>query len=228
MQKPFGEIDRLLLGALVRRLRRSGFAKSPLLPLDAATLGLALGMLPYVRNFRGHLLDWIRRFDWLPGAWKREARWVEHWNAGDLSVYAERQLKLWKKDQNGKERWISWWVEVHAPERGPSVWPPGQHIGVSLRVGVICNGNAAAEIALERMRAALGVPDSARHPDFQDAQDFNPGVYDKGAYHEVWWRVPFDPMDLKGTEERLRAAMADQARRLGPLVDGGFGTIEIR
>lgn len=219
------EVDQFLLNALSRRLRASGVAEDALQPLNEATLGPALRFLPYIKAFRQHLVAWFGGLSWLPGEWKREARYTS-WK--DLSVYAERWLKLNKKDKEDKARWVSWWLEVYAPEQGPEIWPPGQQVGVLLRVGVRLQGSAASEIALEPIRAALGAPSAANHPDFRASPGPRVTTFDSGAYHEVWWILTFNPMDLKGSEAHLRVAMAEQSCRLAPLVEGGLASIEVK
>jgi hypothetical protein len=217
------EVDKLLLGALGRRLRATGVASSPTLPMDPTLLGLALGTLPQIRLLREHLVAWFRSFSWLPGEWTREAR---HGSWVDLSVYAQRPFRLAKRRADGRDSWIVWWVEVFAPSSKYGRWPAEQGVGASLRVGFLFKGVATAEIALEPLRAALGLPAAERRSDFQPSpEEVEPvsGAY--GLVHEVWWLLQFDPTDLAGSEGRLRAAMADQARRVAPLVEGGLGAV---
>ncbi|MDP2314044.1 MAG: hypothetical protein Q8P41_14170 [Pseudomonadota bacterium] len=212
------EADRLLLGAFARHVRRVGVATPPLPRLDPAVLGLAVGSLGQVRALREHVLAWLRGLAWLPGGWEREARF-EYWM--EFSVYAKRWLTLATPGPDGKPRGVSWWVEVYAPARGGRVWPPGQGVGVALRVGVFLRGVATAELAHAELRAALGEPKALGHLGFRPASAHTPWTHTNRQYHEVWWQVDFDPFDLPGTAARLHAAMTEQADRIGPLFVGG-------
>jgi hypothetical protein len=211
------DVDRLLLVALTQRLRATGIAVTPHLPIDGAALGLALGTFPHIRRLREHLVDWFRSLSWLPGSWTHETRyqtWV------DLSVCAHRELKLAKPDVDGKDRCITWWAEVYAPADGECVWPPEQSVGMALRLGVIVEGAAAAEIALDSVRAALGAPSAIGRPDFRPANGYHPWIFDARNYHEVWWHVEVDPTDFASSAKRLRLAIEEQGQRLGRLVEG--------
>ncbi len=176
--------------------------------------------MPQVVALKKLALTWLRGLPWLSG-WTREIRDVT-WTG--LSVYAERLLPLVRTGADAKERAVSWWVEVNAPVAGPDVWPKGQRHGVQLRVGVRLWHRAVAEIALEPLRAALGIPGSEAHRGYLPATPYHPAVYDAGTYHELWWRMAFYPRDLEATAARLRAAMAEQARRIAPLVQGDVAT----
>lgn len=212
--------DRLLLRGLGARLRASGLAASPAQPIDPDALALAVELFPQVVALKKLALTWLRGIPWLSG-WTRETRDVT-WTG--LSVYGERLLPLARTGADAKERAVSWWVEVNAPVAGPDVWPKGQRHGVQLRVGVRLWHRAVAEIALEPLRAALGIPGSEAHRGYLPATPYHPAVYDAGTYHELWWRMAFDPRDLEATAARLRAAMAEQARRIAPLVQGDVAT----
>lgn len=216
-----GEADRLLLRGLGARLRASGLAISPTQPIDPDALALAIELFPYVVQFRAQVLAWLRALPWLSG-WTRETR-DPSWTG--LSVYGERMLTLAGRGADARERAISWWVEVNAPIANPHVWPKGQRHGVQLRVGVRLWHRATVELALEPLRAVLGVPASDKHGGYVPALAYHPAVFDSGTYHEIWWRVDFDPRDLAGTAERLRGAMEEQARRIGPLIQGGVPTV---
>lgn len=218
-----GEGDALLLRGLGARLRASGLASSPTKPLDLDALALALDLFPYVVQFRARVLEWLRGLTWLAG-WTRETR-DPGWTG--LSVYGERMLTLAKAAADGQERSVSWWVEVNAPISNPHVWPTGQTHGVQLRVGVRLWHRATVELALESLRAVLGAPNSDAHKAYQSALQHNPAVFDSGTYHEIWWRVPFDPRDLEGTAKRLRDAMEEQAKRMSPLIQGGVSTVGV-
>lgn len=219
----FGDADRLLLRGLGSRLRAGGLAVSPMPSIDADVLALALDLYPYIVQLRARVLAWLRAIPWLSG-WTRETQ-DPSWTG--LSVYGERILTLAQKGSDNVARTVSWWVEVNAPIANDCVWPKGQRHGVQLRVGVRLWHRVTVELALEPLRAVLGVPASTQHKNFVAASEHHPANFDSGTYHEIWWRVPFDPRDLEATAEHLRTVMEEQAKRMGSLFAGGIPSVGI-